>query len=250
MRKVFAASLLLLFLCGCSDGLQLYTEVKTCKYHGENYRVGLGEIPAGDGCNTCVCGENQQVSCTEKACLTTGEIAQLANPAAVKCAEDGYQYETRQNADGSGSASGYCLDDATKTECIAWQYFRGECVLGETVVSSTAKLTDVSAGDSTGVAEASYTKQKFSATISAQLPTPAEGFYYEGFIIKALPILDKVSIGELVSTEDNSTEYKLSFESTDNFTDYTRIVVTLEKRGDKDSSKTILDGSFEKVSNQ
>lgn len=247
MRKVFATSLLLLFLCGCSDGLQLYTEVKTCKYHGENYRVGLGEIPAGDGCNTCVCGENQQVSCTEKACLTTGEIAQLANPAAVKCAQDGYKNENRKNSD--GSEVGYCLDEKTHTECIAWQYFRNECVLGETVVASTAKLTDVSAGDSTATVQASYTKQKFSATISAQLPTPAEGFYYEAFIIKALPILDKVSIGELVSVE-NTGNYSATFESPDNFTDYTRIVVTLEKRGDKDASKTILDGSFVKISNQ
>jgi putative hemolysin len=247
MRKVFTAGLLALFLCGCADGVQLYTEVKTCKYQGKAYRVGLGQIPAGDGCNTCVCGKDNTMSCTEKVCLSESEIAKLANPAAVKCAEDGFTNENRKNPD--GSEVGYCLDDATKTECIAWQYFRGECVLGETVISSTAKLLDVTDGKSSGKAEATYTKQKFTAKISAQLPPPPEGFHYEAFLVKALPVMDKVSVGELVIAED-SAEYQLSFESPDNFSDYTRVMVTLEKPGDKDATKTILDGTFEKVSNQ
>jgi putative hemolysin len=49
---------------------------------------------------------------------------QIPNPSATKCIEDGYEYEIRTNPD--GSQTGYCIFSKEK-ECVAWEYYRGEC---------------------------------------------------------------------------------------------------------------------------
>lgn len=49
--------------------------------------------------------------------------AELLNPVAVKCEEDGYKVETRHLED--GSAYSVCI--FKDSECDEWQYFREEC---------------------------------------------------------------------------------------------------------------------------
>lgn len=51
---------------------------------------------------------------------------QIANPASVKCVEDGYRLEIRK--DEEGNEYGVCIDDEDN-ECEEWAYFRGECNL-------------------------------------------------------------------------------------------------------------------------
>ena len=48
----------------------------------------------------------------------------MANPAAVFCEEEGYEYEIRTADD--GSQSGVCIFD-DGSECDGWAYYRGEC---------------------------------------------------------------------------------------------------------------------------
>jgi putative hemolysin len=55
---------------------------------------------------------------------------QIANPASVKCIEDGYRLEIRKSED--GGEYGVCID-ADKGECEEWKYFRGECRLGRKI---------------------------------------------------------------------------------------------------------------------
>ena len=59
-------------------------------------------------------------------CGCTKNNTQLPNPAAVKCEEDGYIYEIRE--DNSGGQYGVCIFD-NGSECNGWAYFRGECGL-------------------------------------------------------------------------------------------------------------------------
>jgi putative hemolysin len=64
---------------------------------------------------------------TPTALATKGDATaptQMANPASVKCINDGHRLEIRKSAD--GGEYGVCID-ATGNECEEWKYFRGEC---------------------------------------------------------------------------------------------------------------------------
>jgi putative hemolysin len=50
--------------------------------------------------------------------------AELPNPAAAYCEEQGHKYEIRTASD--GSQSGVCIF-ADGSECDEWAYYRGEC---------------------------------------------------------------------------------------------------------------------------
>jgi putative hemolysin len=58
-------------------------------------------------------------------CASATEEAQLANPAAVYCREQGYTLEIRTDAD--GGQYGVCIFPDGR-ECDAWAFYRGECV--------------------------------------------------------------------------------------------------------------------------
>jgi putative hemolysin len=52
----------------------------------------------------------------------------MANPAARKCLDDGYQLEPVRAADGLPIAHD-CVDQRSGKRCDAWDYFRGDCRL-------------------------------------------------------------------------------------------------------------------------
>ena len=52
-------------LVGCGDD--------SCEWNGKTYARGM-TFAAGDGCNTCTCGEDGQVACTLIACQTDAGV--------------------------------------------------------------------------------------------------------------------------------------------------------------------------------
>lgn len=55
---------------------------------------------------------------------------EIANPSAVFCENNGFEYKITTMPD--GSQSGICivkLQDNTTVECDGWEYYRGECSL-------------------------------------------------------------------------------------------------------------------------
>jgi len=56
--------------------------------------------------------------------------ANMPNPAAVFCEEQGYKVEIRTAAD--GSQQGFCIF-SDGTECDEWAFFRGECGLKQAI---------------------------------------------------------------------------------------------------------------------
>ena len=54
--------------------------------------------------------------------------AELANPAAVHCIEQGFDYDVRIGE--GGGQYGVCIFE-DGSECDGWAYFRGECAPGE-----------------------------------------------------------------------------------------------------------------------
>jgi len=70
LTPLFLSLFPLLFLgAGCQFSSQEYA----CAFDGQRYEVGES-FQATDGCNTCFCGEDGQIACTEIACEATPAI--------------------------------------------------------------------------------------------------------------------------------------------------------------------------------
>lgn len=67
----------------------------------------------------------------------------LANPSATYCVEKGYNYEIRNNED--GSQDGVCIFHNGK-ECEGWAYYRGECDENGVIAPLLAKEGEVCGG--------------------------------------------------------------------------------------------------------
>ncbi|MBW3004630.1 DUF333 domain-containing protein [Candidatus Woesearchaeota archaeon] len=63
----------------------------------------------------------------------------LANPAAVKCVNMGYEYKVRLGP--GGETMGYCIFD-DNSECVAWDYYYGKCFPGQNKFEDYFKITD------------------------------------------------------------------------------------------------------------
>jgi len=69
-QKVLMVASLLVFavaLGGNRSCVPIEPEEPVCFHNGVGYEAGES-FPAGDGCNTCVCGENDEIACTLMAC--------------------------------------------------------------------------------------------------------------------------------------------------------------------------------------
>lgn len=230
--------LLFTLLTGCGN-IQFVKPAVNCEYEGATYVPGTGSIPATDGCNTCFCDKDGEIACTEKACLDEEDEVGLANPAAVKCAEDGFIYEIRDNED--DSQTGYCIDEADN-ECDEWEYFRGECLLGEITQQFEAELKTTNDSEALGSAKTSYSADEFKLEVSARnLPELSEDSAYEVFLVQVEP-LDKMLVGEL-TFEEVEGAYILSLESPEDFTVYERVTVELD-------DEVLLEGSFQPIDSE
>lgn len=94
--------LLPFILTGCTSISSTPSSV-ACEYQGITYSEGE-RFPAEDGCNTCTCGEDGQVACTELACLP---------PVEGLC-------QTADDCTGVELDSSFCNDGA-------WECVEGEC---------------------------------------------------------------------------------------------------------------------------
>ncbi|GEM_PF-537613 len=81
------------------------TTITTCKdVDGKEYKVGE-TFPAADGCNTCTCGKDGSISCTEKAC---SKVCGGNSPTPNKCAADEYCNYPISAICGFADATGIC----------------------------------------------------------------------------------------------------------------------------------------------
>jgi putative hemolysin len=81
-------------------------------------------VNTNDNVNTNV---NVNSNTNENSNLNTNINSQIANPAAVKCQEDGGNAEAYQTA---GGEAALCVFK-DKSICEEWAYFRGECKMGK-----------------------------------------------------------------------------------------------------------------------
>jgi hypothetical protein len=148
--------------------------------------------------------------------------------------ETGYDHDSEGNFDivmedeGSSEATSDSSDSAA-----------------DTYISIKSLLSDVTGGESSGVAIATWTEGESQYRLlatSSNLPDPAEGFFYEGWIVRKSP-LDVLSTGALMPGD--SVAWKNDFKASEDLTDHTSYIVTLEPDDDDPApAEHILEGEM------
>lgn len=109
----------------------------------------------------------------------------------------------------------------------------------------TATLLNVKDQDVSGEATRKFMDSIFTHTVTATLPDLAEGKFYEGWLVTK-DSADFFSTGKM---QKDGGDYKLSYESNQNYADYSQVVITVEEIDDQKPEEHILEGSFnEKLS--
>lgn len=99
-------------------------------------------------------------------------------------------------------------------------------------------LNKVSDIEGTGIATRKFEDGKFTQMILADLPDPVAGFFYQGWLAKGDEYLPT---GKLAVAKGG---YLLEFTSTKDYSDYKKVVVSLETVLSTKPTKIILEGSF------
>ncbi len=99
-------------------------------------------------------------------------------------------------------------------------------------------LSDVSGGNSSGIATRKNESGVYTHTVLADLPDPQAGKFYEGWLVMGEKV---VSTGKFMIAKGG---YLLEYESSTDYTDYNMVVVTLEQKDDKTPEVHILEGTF------
>lgn len=135
--------------------------------------------------------------------------AQLANPSAVYCEEQGHTYEIRTAAD--GSQSGVCVF-SDGTECDGWAYYRGECMEGGETMTKKKVLLETNMGN---IVIELYDDMPITAGNFEKLVK--EG-YYDGVIFHRVIDGFMIQGGDPTGTGMGSPGYTIE----DEFTDHNR----------------------------
>jgi len=99
-------------------------------------------------------------------------------------------------------------------------------------------LEDVTGGAGKGMATRKFEENLFEHTVMASLPEPQTGKFYEGWLVREG---DFFSTGKM---EEMKGGWYLFFSADKDYSDYNRVVVTLEEKDDRQPEKHILEGSF------
>jgi len=107
-----------------------------------------------------------------------------------------------------------------------------------------ADLRDVSGGTGSGIATRKYAAGRFDHMVLADLPDPAAGTFYEGWLVRGKQgdaNFAFISTGRMRVAKGG---YLLEFESGKDYSEYKGVVITLEKVNDTKPETHILEGSF------
>ena len=95
-----------------------------------------------------------------------------------------------------------------------------------------------------GIATRIFDGTQFTHSVKANLPDPAEGKFYEGWLVIKTPSLRFFSTGKMV--KDNG-QYVLSYQTGKNQSEYNEVVITKETESlglDNNPETHVLEGSF------
>lgn len=102
-----------------------------------------------------------------------------------------------------------------------------------------AELRDIAGGDASGIATRKFESGRFIYTVLADLPDPEKGKFYQGWLLKGDEAL--VSTGRMSVAKGG---WILEFESSTDYMNYNKVVVTEEEISDITPERHILEGEF------
>lgn len=103
-------------------------------------------------------------------------------------------------------------------------------------------LSDVSGGEGSAIANRIFASKQFIHTITAQLPTQSSGKYYSGWLAKPNgTIVDYINTGKFEQTGDG---FYLEFRSDIDYSDFKKVIVSLQSAETVQPEKVILEGEF------
>lgn len=107
-----------------------------------------------------------------------------------------------------------------------------------------AELKDVSGGTASGIATRKYVDGTFDFNVLADLSDPEDGKFYEAWLVKGNEGEDDYSIVPTAKFTLAKGGWMLEYKSSTDYTDHSKILVTLESKLDNTPEETILEGSF------
>ena len=102
-----------------------------------------------------------------------------------------------------------------------------------------AELRDITGGDASGMATRKFESGRFTHTALADLPDPEKGKFYQGWLLKGDEAL--VSTGKMSVAKGG---WILEFESSTDYMNYNKVVVTEEEISDITPERHVLEGEF------
>lgn len=97
-------------------------------------------------------------------------------------------------------------------------------------------------GPAKGEAAYRFMNDKYEQMVVAELPDLEDGYFYGGWLVRPEPP-GQISTGKLFKQADG--RYTLFFSDSRNYSDFTRVVITLEPNdGNPEPAQSILEGGF------
>ena len=112
------------------------------------------------------------------------------------------------------------------------------------VIRQEATLEAVGTYTGSGSAESSYDGEMYSHKVTADIGDPAEGKFYEGWLVGSFGF---VSTGKMVKEGNQTSNYVLQFESQEDMSSYKKVVITEETEAnglDNNPEAHVLEGNF------
>lgn len=110
--------------------------------------------------------------------------------------------------------------------------------------SLPAELTDVTGGSSSGTAYILRKNGQLFHTVTARLPEPTGGEFYEGWLVKQFPRLSFFSTGKMKLL--NNGQYFLTFNADEEYPEFDQVVITIEKDDDSNPERHVLEGTAQR----
>jgi hypothetical protein len=105
-------------------------------------------------------------------------------------------------------------------------------------------LSDVSGGNSSGIATRKFENETFSLTILADLPDTEQGGFYQGWLERGDEDSEDYSLIPAGKMKLAKGGWMLNFESSTDYSDYNQVIVSSESVSDNNLEEPILEGSF------